>query len=400
MIRHRGRAALAATALAWLATPCSAALVGFEPPRIPTLERGAHELRPYAAFSQIYDSNIYFEPHGGTASWIRQLWTGARGAARVGGPHRLEGVYDLSYRSYDKDAARNDALTHRATAAYFYTRETGVAAGAADDYLDTVDPATSEIVERVRRRNNTVRAFALRAPEGARLSIGADAWHSTDLYARGSALAASFNRYTQSAGIKAGWRLFPLLRAFASYHRQVVRYTAAPEGPKKNAKAHQVDAGLERRATSTLAAQAQIGLEERRYDDETPGEDRTFRRWTSAARLTYTPLERTQAELLVSRSLQESSYTTSRFYVASAGRLTVVHRLPFRTVARLYGSRERDTFVGAERTDDVYEAGAALEHPVRRWLTVGAAYTYRARFSSVDLGYRESLAALTLSVAL
>lgn len=395
----RGFAVLLAALSA--AVPSGAALVGFSPPRVPELERGAFEAHPYAAFSELYDSNIYLLPRA-TGSWIHTVWGGLRMAAKAGGPHRFDAAYDLSYRAYATDAARNNTFDQRLQAAYTHRRPNGVYARLADSYLNTVDPATSELTERTRRWNNETSAEGEYAPENGALFAGVDARHAVDKYVASSPLSARLNRYAQQAGLKAGYKVMPATRAYAAYHRRLTRYTARPPFPSNDSRSHLADFGVEVKPGGVLEGQAQAGFEERSYEEALPGEDRSFTRWTAAARVGYTPLERSTLELLATRTLQESTFGASRFYVASYLRLSASHRLPMRALVRVYGSAERDRYEGASRRDVFYEGGASVEYPARRWLTVGAAYTQRARFSSEPgtLDYRDGLAAFTLSAAL
>ena len=104
--------------------------------------------------------------------------------------------------------------------------------------------------------------------------------------------------------------------------------------------------------------------------------------------------------------------------MASVG---VTHTLPFKLQVGIFGSDEVDKYseadtitggnanvVGAavytqrNRTDNVYQAGSTLSYPLGSMITLGASYSYRARFShfyTEQFNYTDHLTSVSLGVA-
>lgn len=373
------------------------------------LRRGPLELHPYATLAERYDSNVYLQPDA-AGSWIHSLAGGARASAEFSERQRVDLSYDAAFRTYSRDPSINNTLDQSASIADQFRGANGLSARAADAYVNTVDPATSELTRRTRRWNNAATVEAVYAPEGGRLSAGVDAGETVDKYVSSAEFAAALNRTTQLVGFKAGVLVQPRTRAYAAYHRRIIHYTDHPESPTKNSKAHLIDFGLEGELAPKLSGRLQTGLQSRRYDDEAVrGAGRESRHWTVSGRLEYRPLERTRVELLLGRSLQESTFGANRYYLASSAALNATHRFPWRAALGLSAGYERDQYPEAEpaadgaargRRDDLVQAGAVLEYPFRDWLRAGLDYLYRARFSRgfSEFDYRDHVSGVWIAV--
>jgi hypothetical protein len=397
--------------------------LGLDNVKPPEMKYGPVEFHPYLKLSEIYDSNIFLNPSHGPVvgnnannnlagpqlgSWIHTLNAGVKVGAQIAEMHRLDLAYDMVYKAYSKDPRSNNTVNQGVDAMYSYKGPMGFGGHLKDTYVNTVDPATSELTQRTRRWNNTAGIDGEYAPEGGNLFGGVDLNESVDKYVSNPATAVLLDRYTQLFGFKAGYLVMPKTRAYLAYHRQVIHYTDHPGAPSKNNKAHLLDFGVEGELAPKLTGQVQTGLQYRNYDDApTVGAKRITRNWMVATNLNYRPLERTKATLSLSRSLQESTFGANQFYIASSAGLNVTHKLPWKVTAGVNAGIEQDKYpltstVGTtvvNRRDDLYQVGANLDYDIQEWLKAGLNYEYRTRFShalSEQFNYRDHVTGITI----
>lgn len=414
----RPRAAFCALgALAWAAAPARAGLFdALAEWQRPNLHYHELALEPYYAFTQLYESNIYRAPAGGSpgvqSSWISQSDAGLKASLPLSALHRLDLDYDFTWRGYSRQPRVNDAVIQAAGGGWTYRRPDGLGASVRDDYLNTVDPPSSELTAREKRWQNILGAQADYAAQGGRFAARLDAQHAAYKYVSDDLdLRRLLDRYEELAGGRLGWRLQPKTLAYLAYHRQVIHYTVHQAAPTKDSRSHIFDLGLQGQLSPKVRGKLETGLTNRAYDEAVlPGGGKVRDVWHVDAALTYRPLERTDVELTAFRRLEESVFTLNDFYVASGGGAAVSHRLPGRVTLAVLGNVQSNKYqheatVGgltAVRRDDIYEAGLSAEYDVREWLKARASYLYRARFSrfSADFDYRDHLAALSLSLSL
>jgi hypothetical protein len=371
-------------------------------PRTPTLEWGGFVVHPFMRLSETYNSNIFLDPAGSeVGSWMHQANPGFK-AGLESGSHRVDLNYEGWLQLFTKDPSKNNAYNQGAGLLYKYAGPE-FTARLKEDYLNTVDPPNSEQTGRQRRWQNVLGGDAEYAPEDGSLFVGAEASHAAHKYvADNSVLRERLNRYEQRAGAKAGYRIAPKTRAYGTYRRGVIHYTADATPPTKNNKSHALAAGFETEIANMLDARAEAGIERRRYDEEAvAGGGRDAKSLIFDARLGYSPLERTRLELTASRSLQEATFFASRFFTATGGALSLSHRFPEERLAvALRGGYERDvyseSFAARSRRDDIYRGRAGVELGLRDWAKLEASYEHRVRFSPglEQFNYRAHIASL------
>ena len=395
----------------------------------PNIKWGLLELHPYYGVGGTYDSNIFLMPqshvpgqtaNGGKAapvlgSWITENNFGLKTLLPLSPRHSLRLNYDFLWRDYVKNPALNNAVNQNLAAAYNYQGPAGFSGAIRDDYVNTTDPPFSEIVARAQRWGNTVAAQGEYSPDGQHLFAAVDASDTMDKYvSTTTGLRALLDRYTQAYGMKAGWRLSPATRIYAAYHRQVIHYTVHQATPKDN-KGHLLDFGVEGRIAPKLTGRIQSGVQFRNYDFAVfNGAANYTVNWMVATNLTYTPLERTSIDLLLSRALQESTFAPSQYYVANIVGLSAKHKFPRKITGTLNMGVEFDQYPGftpssgtdniggpsGKRRDDLYQIGPGLDYDIQEWLRASASYLYRERFSlfSQQFGYADQLTSVKFSV--
>ena len=402
----------------------------------PEMKSGPVELHPYLKLSEMYDSNIFLQPRSGVkgnnangnsagpvlGSWIHTVNAGLKAGLTLSEMHRLDLGYDMAYKAYKKDPRSNNTVNQTADAMYTYKGPMGITGHLKDSYLNTVDPATSELAggERKRRWQNTAGLDVEYAPEGGALMFGVDGNETVHKYVTKDAALRALNRYEQLIGFKAGYHVMPKTRVFAAYHRQVVHYTNHPAVPTSNSKSHMLEGGIEGDIAPKLTGQIQSGLQYRKYDDTPIGKNdrsKITRNWVVSTKLVYRPLERTKVDLMLSRSLQESTFQGNPFYIATAAGLNVMHKFPWKVTAGVNAAVEQDKYpqtvpvslgaapsigtIRVNRRDEIYQTGGNLDYDIQEWLKVGVSYLYRVRFShnlSDQYNYRDHQTGMSVGV--
>ncbi|MBI5625186.1 MAG: outer membrane beta-barrel protein [Elusimicrobia bacterium] len=372
------------------------------------------ELHPYYAFKETYDSNIYLVPPdkpgpdvvggGQVGAWITSNNLGLNATIPMGRRHKLEAGYDFRALNYSRNSNANDSMDQAVKADYWYTGKRGVTAHLFNHYANTMDPAFSEVVNRERRWQNT--AGGRLDVEFSRMLYGfVDGQHTTHKYL-GSAMGRILNHYEQSFGGGAGVMVGPKTKAYASYHRTIIHYSA---GRQANSKGHSADFGVEGQLTPKLKGAVSVGMHSRRYDDVT-GTSITEREttWQTRADVTYAVGRRTQANLMAFRSVNEATSGNNRFYEATGLGLGLIHAWQKFTVGA-NGSWEVDRYPEAltlggatkDRRDDLYTAGLRTQYQVKDWLSTGLEYTRRQRHSTFtrQFNYGVNLTSLEVRVS-
>ncbi len=390
----------------------AATMAGFPTP--PTLAGGTAQFHPHAGISESYDSNIFLSPGGGNnqpvlSSWIHTPDLGFGLIADPSDHHRAELNYDAADRIYSKDPSANNAVIQNADAGYWYEGPRGQTAHVFDSYLNTVDPADSELTARRRRWLNTTGIELDEAPGDGRLSFGADGQEDRYKYVSDDiTLGPGLDRYEQLFGVKAGWQVQPKTILYAAYHRQLIHYTDAPS-PSKNSKGQLADVGVQGELSDKVTGHVQTGVVFRHYDEAAaPGLDRDTKDVTALVELRYLPQERTTVALTVSRLLQEATFSINQFYVATGADLELTHGFLWGPTASLGGGYSLNTYPAAspsasggtlDRRDDLYRATAGITYPIRDWLKASATYRYQSRFSHgfSEFDYRDHIATVSLT---
>jgi len=373
----------------------------------PNLQFGKLELHPYYKLQETYDSNIYMVPKdlsgvqvgGGVKSaWITDNNLGIEFVLPISAIHKVKAGYDFQALNYSRDPKTNNAINQKVNVGYDY-KSGAYKANVMDAYVNTEDPAFSQDASRERRWNNKFGMGGEYSPVGGNLFVGASFDHATDKYLS-SVMAGMLNRYTQTYGVKGGYKIQPKTRAFMGYRREIVHYTVKGTN-RPNSKSHYVEFGVEGDIAPKLKGNITTGLGVRHYDNDggryivnnvAVGIRRTkttTRNWTLGSMLSYKPMERSLVNLAVNRGYSESTFDRSAFYISNNVMLGYQHKLPMRLTAMADVSMGIDKYsetatVGgmtANRRDDIYQQKLGLDYEANDWATVGLSYLHRQKFS-------------------
>jgi len=170
-------------------------------------------------------------------------------------------AYDGTWRAYTKDPSINNTVNQSANMTYEH-RGASFLAGASDNFLNTVDPASSELTARAKRWQNTFAGRVEYAPAGGDFFAGIDVNQTNNKYiADNPSLRQTLNRYDQQFGGRLGWLLQPETRLYTAYHREIIHHTVAQGAFDRDSKAHLLDFGVEGRIAPKITGQVQTGLQ-------------------------------------------------------------------------------------------------------------------------------------------
>lgn len=442
------RLSLVGALLFSIITPASAAdmMGALSDLKKPEMRVGPLEVHPYAAVMESYDSNIFLQPrskvvgnnaNNNTAgpvlgSWITTLNAGVKAQAKLDEMNTLSLNYDGAWKAYSKDPRSNNTFNQMAGAGYAYQNPMGFSLKVSDNYINTVDPPTSELTQRERRWNNVLAGGAEYGPEGLPLFVGVDGTLDRDKYVANDVNTRQLlDRYNVAVGGTVGYKIQPKTRVYASYHRAKEHFS---RGRNAGNWMHNADFGISGEIAPKLKGVIQTGLSYAKYDAATasrlspgPGgatgigsQATIFRTWTLGTTVKYQAMEGTDITLALNRMTQDATFSNSNFYIATSGTLGVRHTLPFKLTLGIFGGdeidkyQESDTITGGNvnlagvvfsqrnRTDNVYSAGATADYNLNEVLSIALAYGYRARFShfyTEQFNYQDHTTSLSLSAS-
>ncbi|MBI4346751.1 MAG: outer membrane beta-barrel protein [Elusimicrobia bacterium] len=357
-------------------------LAAFEKPQL----RLMIDLHPFYRLTETYDSNIYLVPPdqadgsrtggGVLGSWITTHDVGTKVELPFNRRHRLDGVYALHWLAYTQQPKTNNAVNQDFGIDYTYTGIKNVVGRVKESYLNTEDPAFSELTARERRFQNTLSA-SVESRRSRSFVWTVDGQHSMHKYLS-PALAALLNRFEASGGGSLGVLVQPKTRAYAAYHLGRIHYSA---GRSNHSRTHRFDLGVDGRLTSKMSGKVQAGAQLREHEVAPSGTDKSEAFFQTQVQLAYKPREPEEVTLRVFRDVNETTFGTNRYYVAT-GASVGASRTFRRATVNVFGSIEVDrypdptTSAGTTglRRDDLYGGGAGLDFRVRPWLSCGIGY--------------------------
>lgn len=372
------------------------------------------ELHPYFGIDQAYDTNIYRVPQdnengmvvggGVVGSWITTANLGLNIKSLFTRNSILESSYDFSALNYSHQPAANNAFNQAIQTKYSYKGRRGTTFSGSNIYANNESPAFSEIVTRERQWSNTT-AISLDVKRSRRFFFGLDGSHSIQKFLAPT-LGGLLNHYSQSLGGRIGVMVRPKTKAFLSYARNIIHYSA---GRQANSKGHSLTLNVDGTLAPRLKGSAGAGMSYRKYDESLTGIKGSNQDLSFTADLRYQLSRRTSLALSLFRSLSEATFGSSRFYIGTGGRLSATHRFPKVTLSADFGMEiakypETDTLGGAtaSRRDDTYTGGAKITYKLRDWLSTAASYTRTQRHSifTGDFNFKTNVTAIEFKISL
>ncbi|MFC1678627.1 outer membrane beta-barrel protein [Elusimicrobiota bacterium] len=383
----------------------------------PNLKFGKLELHPFAALKWTYDDNIYLRSGDNSTpsltqsrkvvgSGITDATAGLAFKFPFSDMHQFMGGYKFQGLVYNENGESNDGVNQTVNAGYKYKGPMGISGKLSDTYMNTQDPASSELTDRETRWQNTGSLSAEYGPKSGKLFAGVFGDFVTHKYVNQS-MGALLDRNEATFGVKTGYKVFPKTRVYAKYGRQLIKYivdqyvSGSTTYDAKNNKSHMFNFGVEGKIVQKLTGQVETGWSIREYDGEDNGRTGLTRNWIVTSKLAYKPLKRCEFGLSYKRSLQESTYSNNRFYVGNSAALSLKHKFPYKLTGRASVGMGIDKYPEGDETtgsrrDDIYTKSIGVDYDIQKWLGVSLDYTHREKNSTdtANFDYENSITSL------
>ena len=157
--------------------------------------------------------------------------------------------------------------------------------------------------------------------------------------------------------------------------------------------------GLRGKITGKISGQIGVGYENLDYSGKTPSVDGVI----SSVSLHGDFTRHTSADLAISRQINPSITSQNDSYTSTRVDFTVIQKIYYEKFkATVGGSYERDEYdepisqtPKVTRDDDLWQAHAGIRYIARKWLELGASYSYQWDHSTVGtLSFQENVVTL------
>lgn len=251
-----------------------------------------------------------------------------------------------------------------------------------DDFTRTTDPPGTELTGRIKSTTNTLVPEAeYRLTE--RFSVGANyAWTHVDF----ERTVNQLDRDEHLIGGSVFWKFLPKTDLRLSYSYGQKNFDLATESDVTR---HIATVGLRGDLTAKLSSTFRAGFESR---DAERGGEKDFTGYVVGGDWVYKPTDRTTLSLLTNRSVEESSFGDTPFFVSTTATLLAEHKFVPKVSAnaRLTGGVNeyptKETLGGRTkfRKDTLAGWGAGVDYDIQPWLRVGADYSHSRRNSNFN----------------
>jgi hypothetical protein len=375
------------------------------------LQYGGLTAQAYYNLTETYDTNIFLAPPGGTpgavaprrASWIMDNNLGFKSVCDLSPHHEFKLAYDFTALHYQGDGGAaqvdpgtNDAIDQSLAGRYAYTGPDGVTAKLLDDYVNTTDPADTELTARDKRWENLLGGEVEYSP-AQEAFVSVDAEDQVDRYiADNPQIRALLDRVQTTVGGRAGWYVGPKTKVFAAYHFQDMHFTdddpAVTGTPARDNRSDVLGVGVEGEVLPKVTAQFQTGFTYTRFAAAAQDTGASVSRiWSFNGGLNYKPWEKTEADLTINRGLVPAVLGANQYYTATSAGLSFLHRTPANVTLEAHGSVERDDYgspisiggqTGGALFGNAYMTGVGAAYDFSDWARATVNYVYVARFSN------------------
>ena len=152
--------------------------------------------------------------------------------------------------------------------------------------------------------------------------------------------------------------------------------------------------GVSWEATAATTGTLKVGRLKRTFDSGAPAATATS--WEGL--ISWAPRTYSTFDLFTSRQTSEST-GLGNFILSSVVGLNWNHQWSSVLMTGVSARFQRDEYQGFNRTDETKSLGLRVGYKFRRWLTVGAEYSFTTRDSSLNFDYDKNFYLLTATIA-
>jgi polysaccharide biosynthesis protein VpsM len=153
-------------------------------------------------------------------------------------------------------------------------------------------------------------------------------------------------------------------------------------------------AGVSWEATAATTGTLKVGRLKRTFDSNLP--DASATSWEGI--ISWAPRTYSTFDLFTSRQTSEST-GLGNFILSEIVGVSWNHQWSSVLMTGVSGRFQRDEYQGFNRTDDTKSLGLRVGYKFRRWLVLGAEYTYTTRDSNLNFDYDKNFYLLTATIA-
>jgi len=354
-------------------------------------------ITPYIGTGFGYDDNLFLARDNKKDSYIWVLSPGVHMDARD--PNK---VIQLSYQnqigrytsSPDDDYVDNTA---RAQFDMALDRHNFVRLGY--DYILSHDPRGSTDrpfggrPDRYRQTDPYV-TYALGAP-GAQGRVEVYYSDPERRYLNNRAFTSTADRDMQQFGGAFYWRVMPRTYVMAEARETDVRYDLP--GQPDTADERRYYAGVTWEATAATTGTLKVGQLKRDFKDPSIPD---FSGTSWEALISWAPRSYSKFDFYSARQTNEST-GLGNFILTSIGGVTWTHNWSSFVTTAVDARYQKDDYQGFDRSDKTATIDLKAGYKFRRWLTIGAEYTYTNRNSSLDVfDYNKNLYLVTFTASM
>ena len=339
------------------------------------------KLSPFLSERVQYESNVFQAPSHAQSDVVFKTIPGFLADYTVG-PHSLTAGFRAEILDYV-------TLTLQNTVNYISVAQLTLdfpflLFNLRDDFIRTNDPPGTELTGPIESTTNLLASEA-EYRLTSWFSIGANGSWIRVRFDQES-VGTDLDRDEYLIGGSVFWKMLPKTDLRLSYSYAQKNFTMSSD---RNVTINMVTLGVRGDLTAKLSSTFRVGIQVR--DPESsfqPG----YTGLVLGGDWIYRPTEQTTITLTTDRSVQESSFEDTPYYVTSNATLGVQQQFGSKLTGTVrvgggtnkYPTKQTVGDVTDWRSDSFFVAGAAVEYQIQPWLLVGAEYTHTFRRSNFD----------------
>jgi hypothetical protein len=333
---------------------------------------------PYLGLGGGHDDNLFYSSTNEKSSWLYVLSPGLRFDARDASK-----VFSVSYQSQYGvyTSSRNDNYWDHNVAATFDTIMAPSLYGRLDylfihghDPRGLTDRPVQGSPDKWELSQPGV-TLAYGAP-GARGRVEAYYSYAMRKYINNLDVTAVSNRDTPEYGAAFYWRVMPRTSVLVEARETNQNYWTSPLDSREQ----RYYAGVTWEASAATSGTVKVGQLRKKFD-QSGIPDYSGTSWE--ALITWAPRTYSQFNFYSARYPTEST-GLGDFILSDATGILWTHNWTSYISTGVNARYQRDKYQGFDRNDDTASIGLRVGYKFRRWLTLGAEYTYTKRDSNLD----------------
>jgi len=348
---------------------------------------------PWAGFGAGYDDNLFLTPGNTKSSWFYVMSPGFRLDARSPGSViqlRHQWQFGRYTRSHDDDYVDHNTSAQADVA---FSQRTFMRAGI--DYIRSHDPRGSTD----RPTSNRPDEYKLLAPNatfafgapGAQGRVETYYSYSQKRYQNNRATTIFSDRDTQEYGGVLYVRVAPKTYVLGEVRQTDIDYRVAQPISGSERRYY---GGVSWEATAATVGTLKFGQMKRTFDGPIPDSKHTS--WEGV--VTWAPRTYSRFDFYTARQTNEST-GLGRFILSSVAGVNWTHDWSSVLMTGVNLRYQKDEYQGFAREDETKSLGLKVGYKFRRWLTLGAEYTYTHRDSNLNFDYDKNFYLLTATVS-